>query len=74
MDFWLYSKSQFPELCKIAQSIFLIPASSSALERTFSIVSGNIRKDRNRLSAKTLETILQVSAEDQFSKALETLE
>ena len=43
-----------------------MPTASSALERTFSHISGHFSSERNRINAKTLESIIQTAEHSNF--------
>ena len=55
LDFWIKSEAQYPTLSKVACDVLVIPASSTPIERTFSIAENACIGKRNRLTDKNLE-------------------
>jgi len=62
-QFWMKVKQSqdYPLLTELVQTIFVLPHSSAAVERTFSIINLNKTRTRNRLSLTTLGGILHSS-------------
>ena len=57
----LFSENDtLPLLYKLVAIVFSIPASNAFVERVFSLVSSQWSKERNRLSEKTVKSLLQV--------------
>ena len=56
-----------PLLYKLVAIVFSIPVSNAFVERVFSLVSSQWSKERNRLSEKTVKSLLQVRVNLDFS-------
>ena len=54
-------------LYKLVAIVFFIPVSNAFVERVFSLVSSQWSKERNRLSEKTVKSLLQVRVNLDFS-------
>ena len=64
----LFSENDsLPHLYKLVAVVFFIPVSNAFVERVFSLVSSQWSKERNRLSEKTVESLLQVRVNLDFS-------
>ena len=64
----LFSENDsLPLLYKLVASVFSIPVSKAFVERVFSLVSSQWSKERNRLSEKTVKSLLQVRVNLDFS-------
>ena len=58
LEYWCqYGKSEYPLLAKIALRLYLVPTSSAAAERVWSIDSFIHSKRRNRLGNKKVEKL-----------------
>ena len=57
-EFWRASRKRFPNLAKLAQQILSVVASSSPVERVFSIGGYMMRPHRKRLSPTTLKFLV----------------
>ena len=57
-EFWRASRNRFPNLAKLAQQILSVVASSSPVERVFSIGGYMMRPHRARLSPTTLKFLV----------------
>lgn len=56
--YWRRNQSKFRKLSALANKYLSVPASSGGVERLFSIAGSLARARRNRITAKTLETLL----------------
>ena len=64
----LFSENDsLPLLYKLVAIVFSIPVSNAFVERVFSLVSSQWSKERNRLSEKTVKSVLQVRVNLDFS-------
>ena len=58
LEWWKENKVVYPQLAKMSRDVLAVPASSSSIERIFSI-SGRIATwQRNRLHPKTISNIM----------------
>ncbi|SCV03201.1 putative transposase of the Rover4 hAT-like family [Lachancea mirantina] len=55
---WYQQRSRFPRLLPLAISLFYTKLSSCEVERTFSLASRVMRKDRTRLSARNFKSLM----------------
>ena len=60
LQYWRRFKNDYKELCEVAIRLFTVPASSAAVERTFSLARRIERWDRMRMSASTFEKCLAI--------------
>ncbi|CAF1164306.1 unnamed protein product [Didymodactylos carnosus] len=68
--FWKEQKQILPHMTKLARRVFSIPASSTAVERTFSSAGNVISQRRTNLSPSTVNDIILVrSAADRWKKS-----
>ena len=64
----LFSENDsLPLLYKLVAIVFSIPVSNAFVEQVFSLVSSQWSKERNRLSEKTVKSLLQVRVNLDFS-------
>jgi hAT family C-terminal dimerisation region len=56
---WKSSQGMFPKLAQMARDTYAVPATSSGVEREFSISGNIVSNRRNRLSPKTISDIMQ---------------
>ena len=64
--FWNSSLKEYPCLARLAQHVLAVPATSGAIERTFSQAGKILRPDRSRLLPKNLETLLFLKTNSQL--------
>jgi len=70
--FWAQYSNNFPRLSKISNYLTAINASSSEVERMFSVVSGKTRDPaKNRQTMDTVESSLQLQMAPPFKKIVE---
>lgn len=68
MKFWQDSKDKYPELYKLAMTIYSIPPTEVQIERDFSVLDRILTKLRMKLSAEMIEAILMINLnQDLFS-------
>ena len=58
LQYWSARSTKYPILSKLAKKFLAIPASSSGVERIFSIAGSLARARRARLQPKTLENVI----------------
>lgn len=68
LNFWMQNYSLYPRLSKIAKRVFAVPATSSAVEREFSLAGNIVTKKRSRLSPETVNDIVFLNSFDRYSK------
>ena len=56
--YWKKYTKEYPCLSRLAQRVLGVPATSGAVERTFSQAGKILRPDRSRLLPRNLETLL----------------
>lgn len=61
LDYWRENKGSFDILRKIAADVYSIPASSSSSERAFSAATKACRKDRLRMSPRTISNQMMIN-------------
>ena len=66
LDFWIKSEAQYPTLSKVACDVLVIPASSTPIERTFSIAGNACIGKRNRLTDKNLEREVLIRSNKEY--------
>ncbi len=67
LDWWKsIGLFKFPNLAKLAQMVFSIPASSAPCERMFSTAAHIDRKERNRMNSENLSELIFAKAALQF--------
>ena len=64
--FWTKNSHLYPKMSLIAQEVLSIPASSTLVERVFSVAGYSSSGRRNRLSGATLETEILLKTNKQF--------
>ena len=64
--FWTKNSHLYPKMSLIAQEVLSIPASSTLVERVFSVAGYCSSGRRNRLSGATLETEILLKTNKQF--------
>lgn len=68
LEWWKKNKSLYPDLAKMARDVLAVPASSSSVERMFSI-SGKIATwQRNRLNPRTIRNLMVYKGRLLFEK------
>ncbi|CAF4383537.1 unnamed protein product, partial [Rotaria sp. Silwood2] len=58
LNFWKEQHEKFPQLSRLARSIFSIPATSAGVEREFSAAGLVIQEQRTNLSPEQLDNLL----------------
>lgn len=58
LQWWRKNEKYYPRLCKFAQHVHSIPASSAASERAFSLAGNILTEKRSRLRPKSLDSLL----------------
>ena len=64
--FWNSSLKEYPCLARLAQHVLAVPATSGAVERTFSQAGKILRPDQSRLLSKNLDTLLFLKTNSQL--------
>ena len=59
LDWWKTSEGMFPKMARMARDTYAVPATSSGVEREFSISGNIVNNRRNRLSPKTISDLMQ---------------
>jgi mannitol/fructose-specific phosphotransferase system IIA component (Ntr-type) len=73
LHFWRSNCDVFPRINSVARVVLTAVNWSSALERTFSIISDHLNKTRNRIHLETLEKIVQRLENKEIVKILEKI-
>ncbi|CAF1508392.1 unnamed protein product [Adineta ricciae] len=58
LDFWRNHRMEFPILAKVSRQVFSIPATSAAVERTFSAGGNVVTKRRTNIKPEQLNNVL----------------
>ena len=64
--FWVELESSFPNLSHFAEDLMMVPASSTPVERTFSVTGYCCIGKCNRLSNQNLERKFLIKTNDQY--------
>lgn len=62
LQYWKRKSIDFPLLSQVAKKVFTIPATSTTVERIFSLVGKTLRPERCRPLPKNLETLIYLKA------------
>uniref|UniRef100_A0A4W4ELJ2 Si:dkey-109j17.5 n=1 Tax=Electrophorus electricus TaxID=8005 RepID=A0A4W4ELJ2_ELEEL len=62
LQYWKRKSIDFPLLSQVAKKVFTVPATTTKVERIFSLVGKTIRPERCRLLPKNLETLIYLKA------------
>ena len=60
----LYRKSEFPNLCLMAQIIITLSGSNSSVERSFSLLTSVLTDRRLKMTHKTLQMLIRIKCND----------
>ena len=67
-EYWRINKTRYPIIYAAIKPILQAPTSSSAIERTFSKISGFVTHQKNAFKSKNLLTLIQISEMDEFKR------
>lgn len=67
-EYWRINKTRYPIIYAAIKPILQAPTSSSAIERTFSKISGFVTHQKNAFKSKYLLTLIQISEMDEFKR------
>ena len=59
LDWWKTSEGMFPKMARMARDTYAVPATSSGVEREFSISGNIVNNRRNCLSPKAISDLMQ---------------
>lgn len=62
LQYWKRKSIDFPLLSQVAKKVFTVPATTTTVERIFSLVSKTLRPERCRPLPKNLETLIYLKA------------
>ena len=66
LAFWIDLESSFPNLSHFAEDMMVVPASSTPIERTFSVAGYCCIGKRNRLTNSNLEREIMIKTNEQY--------
>ncbi|XP_076840715.1 zinc finger BED domain-containing protein 4 isoform X2 [Brachyhypopomus gauderio] len=62
LQYWKRKSIDFPLLSQVAKKVFTVPATTTTVERIFSLVGKTLRPERCRLLPKNLDTLIYLKA------------